>query len=163
MNTQDFTTSIIVNQEPAIVFKSIQNFRGWWSEQIDGATDQLNETFFYHYKEVHICKVKLIEVIPNKKLVYHIIDNQFSFIEDKREWIDTQLIFELFTEDDKTKIVFTHKGLTPQDECYHICFESWGNYINKSLYNLITTGKGNPNPLEEDGFNAQIVEKWKLK
>jgi len=28
---------------------------------------------------------------------------------------------------------------------------------------LITAGEGQPNPKEKDGFNAEIVEKWKLK
>jgi hypothetical protein len=28
---------------------------------------------------------------------------------------------------------------------------------------LIATGKGNPNPKDKDGFNAELAEKWKLK
>ncbi len=162
MKNQNFTTTISVDQKPADVFKSIQNFRGWWSEQIDGNTDILNETFFYHYSDVHLCKIKLIESISNEKLVYHIIQNHFSFTHDKNEWTDTKLVFAISIEDTKTKIQFTHEGLVPDYECYEICFESWKNYINKSLFNFITTGKGNPNPLEGDGFNSEIVKKWKL-
>jgi hypothetical protein len=163
MNNQDFTATIWVEQSPEETFEAINNFRGWWSEEIEGNTDQLDEVFFYHYKDVHLCKIKLIELIPNKKLVYLVLDNQFSFTEDKTEWTNTKLIFEISKEDGKTKIKFTHEGLVPNYECYEICNESWGNYIKKSLYNLITTGKGQPNPKDSDGFNAQIVEKWKLK
>jgi len=163
MNIQDYTATILVKQTPAIAFDAVKNFRAWWSEQIEGETDKLNEVFFYQYKDVHLCKIKLIEIVPDKKLVYHILDNHFSFTEDKTEWINTKLIFEITTEGGDTKIKFTHEGLNSTHECYNICYDSWGNYINKSLYNLITTGKGSPNPLDGEGFNVEIVEKWKLK
>ena len=163
MDKQDYTATILVDQKPKVAFDAIKNFRGWWSEDIEGGTDRLDETFFYHYKDVHLCKIKLIEMIPDKKLVYQVIDNQFSFTKDKSEWINTKLIFEISTEGDKTKVKFTHEGLVPEYECYKICNDAWSNYIKKSLYDLITIGKGQPNPKEGEGFNAAIVEKWKLK
>lgn len=163
MDNQDYTTTIIVDTTTEKVFKAIKNFRAWWSEDIEGETDKLNEVFFYHYKDVHLCKIKLIEMKSNEKLVYQIIDNQFSFTKDKKEWINTKLIFEISEQNNKTKIKFTHQGLVPEYECYEICEDAWSNYIKKSLLDLITTGKGEPNPKEKDGFNAKIVEKWKLK
>ncbi len=162
MDKKDFTVSILVNQNQATAFNAIKNFRAWWSEEIEGNTDQLNEVFFYHYKDIHLCKIKLIEMVPDKKLVYQVLDNQFNFIEDKTEWVDTKLIFEITNEGDKTKVQFTHEGLVPDYECYNVCFDAWTGYIQKSLYKLITTGKGEPNPLEGEGFNAQLAEKWKL-
>lgn len=162
MSTTDYSATIIVDKDPATVFNYIKNFRGWWSEDIEGNTTILNETFFYHYKDVHLCKLKLIEDIAKKKLVYQVIDNQFSFTKDKTEWTNTKLIFEITSENEKTILKFTHEGLSPKEECFEICFESWNNYIKNSLYNLITTGKGNPNPKDSEGFNASIVEKWKL-
>ncbi|MDL5511155.1 SRPBCC domain-containing protein [Arenibacter sp. M-2] len=163
MNTGNYTTTIVVKQKPNSVFQAIKNFRDWWSEDIEGNTDRLGETFLYHFKDIHLCKIKLIEEVPNEKLVYKIIDNHFSFTKDKAEWVDTKLIFEIDENSKQTKIKFTHDGLTPKDECFEVCNDAWGNYINKSLYNLISTGKGEPNPKEKDGFNADIVKKWKLK
>lgn len=163
MSDTNYTQTFFTSKKQNEAFEAIQNFRGWWSEEIEGRTDLLNETFFYHYKDVHLCKIRLIEKIPNEKLVYEIMDNQFSFTEDKSEWTGTKLIFEISKDENQTKIKFTHKGLTPEYECYNICNESWGNYVGKSLFNLIETGKGNPNPKDKDGFSAEIVEKWKLK
>jgi hypothetical protein len=162
MDKQDYTASILVNQDQATAFNAIKDFRSWWSEQIEGNTDQLNEIFFYHYKDIHLCKIKLIELVPDKKLVYQVVDNQFNFTKDKTEWIGTKLIFDITSEGNKTKIQFTHEGLVPDYECYNVCFDAWNGYIKKSLYNRITTGKGEPNPLEGEGFNAEIAEKWKL-
>mgnify|MGYP006215966701 CR=1 FL=1 len=38
MSAQDFTTKLLVDQSTEVVFKAIQNVRGWWSEEIEGKT-----------------------------------------------------------------------------------------------------------------------------
>jgi uncharacterized protein YndB with AHSA1/START domain len=162
MDDKSFKAVILVDQSPAEAFKAILNFRGWWSEEIDGNTDKLNEEFFYHYKELHLCKLRLVELVPNKKIVYLVIENEFDFVEDKSEWINTRLIFEITEEEGKTKVTFTHEGLVPEYECYKVCNDAWSGYIKNSLFKLITTGKGEPNPKDKDGFNAELAEKWNL-
>ncbi len=145
MNTADFTTTILVDQTPKQVFDAINNVRGWWSEEIEGSTDKLNDEFTYHYEDVHRCKMRLIEVIPDKKVVWLVLDNYFKFMKDKSEWTGTKIIFEIAEQDNKTQIRLTHLGLVPEYECYNICRDAWSNYIHNSLRSLITTGKGQPN------------------
>ena len=145
MSAQDFTTTLIVDQSPEQVFNAITNVRGWWSEQIDGNTAQLNDVFDYHYEDIHRCKVKLIEVIQNEKIVWLVEQNYFKFTEDETEWTGTKPTFEISEKDGKTELRFTHVGLVPDYECFDICKDSWTNYIQNSLKNLITTGKGLPN------------------
>jgi len=145
MSAQDFTTTIVLDQSPENVFKAIQNVRGWWSEEIEGKTADLNDEFNYHYEDIHRCKIKLTEVIPNKKMVWLIQENYFSFTQDDTEWTNTKAVFEISTENNKTKLVFTHQGLVPDYECYEVCKSGWTNYIQNSLQKLITTGKGEPN------------------
>lgn len=159
---KSYTATILVDQDPQTVFNTIKNFRAWWSEDIEGDTDKLNEEFFYHYKDIHLCKMKLFEIIPDRKLVYQVLDNEFNFINDKSEWVNTKLIFEINPDGVKTQVKFTHEGLTPTYECYQVCNEAWSNYIKNSLYKLITTGKGEPNPKDKDGFNATLAKKWDL-
>jgi len=161
MEHKNFTTSITVDKNISGTFNAIKNFRAWWSAEIEGKTDQLNETFFYHYKDVHLCKIKLIETVADKKLVYQVIANQFNFTKDKTEWVNTRLVFDLTTEGHKTIVVFTHEGLVPEYECYNICRDAWTSYIQGSLKNFIETGKGKPNG-KEGGLNAELVEKWGL-
>jgi regulatory protein YycH of two-component signal transduction system YycFG len=163
VESESFTATILVDQSQAVAFNTIKNFRAWWSEDIEGITDKLNETFFYHYKDIHLCKIKLIEEVADKRVVYEVIENHFNFIKDQTEWVGTKLIFEIGKEGDKTSVHFTHEGLVPEYECYEVCNDAWSGYIKNSLYNLIATGKGNPNPKDKDGFNAELAEKWKLK
>lgn len=162
MESKNFTSTILVDKDITTSFNAIKNFRAWWSEDIEGNTDKLGDTFFYHYKDVHLCKLKLVEEIPNKKLVYLVVDNKFNFTKDTTEWTNTKLVFDISKEGEQTKITFTHEGLTSQYECYEICKDAWTNYIQNSLFKLIMNGKGEPNPKDKDGFNAEIVEKWKL-
>jgi len=148
MPDNDFTTTIVVDQTPKEVFNAINNVRGWWSEEIEGPTDKLNEAFDYHYKDIHRCKMKLIELDPGKKVVWLVLDNYFNFIRDQKEWKNTKVIFEISGKGSQTEIRFTHLGLVPSYECFQICFDAWTRYITSSLKNLIATGKGQPNLIE---------------
>jgi len=161
MTLQDYSTTILVDQTAAEVFNAVNNVRGWWSEEVEGGTEKLNDVFLYHYKDVHIARMKLVEVIPNKKVVWQVLDNHFSFTKDKSEWVNTKIIFDITEKDGKTQLRFTHEGLVPEYECYQVCFDAWTSYIQGSLKNLITTGKGKPNG-KEGGLNAELVEKWGL-
>ncbi|KLT71385.1 SRPBCC family protein [Flavobacterium sp. ABG] len=145
MDTQDFTTTLITNHSPEDVFNAITNVRGWWSEEIEGNTAKLNDEFNYHYEDVHHCKIKLTEVIPNQKIVWLIEENYFKFTADEKEWTGTKPTFEITENDGQTALRFTHIGLVPDYECFEICRDSWTNYIQNSLKKLITTGKGQPN------------------
>ncbi len=145
MTTTDFTTTILVDQTLTEVFNAINNVRGWWSEEIEGDTAKLNDEFNYHYQDVHRCKMKIIEFVPDKNVVWEVVDNYFSFTKDKNEWKGNTIIFEISEKDNKTQLQFTQLGLVPEYECYDICENAWNTYIQKSLYSLITTGIGQPN------------------
>ncbi len=110
MTTTDFTTSILVDQPASQVFTAINNVRGWWSEEIEGSTDKLNDIFTYHYQDVHRCRLKITELIPNKKVVWKVLDNYFSFTTNKDEWRGNTIIFEITELDNKTQLEFTQEG-----------------------------------------------------
>lgn len=161
MNHQNFITTLLVDQTPEEVFNAIKNVRGWWSENIEGNTEQLDDEFLYHYEDVHISKIKLTEVIPNEKIVWHIISNSFKFTKDRHEWTGDQIIFEINRNDNQTELKFTQIGLTPEYECYDICSNAWTHYIKDSLKNLITTGKGEPTIKEgQNELEESYVKKW---
>lgn len=145
MSTLDFKTSILVDNSPREAFNAINNVRGWWSEEIEGNTAQLLSEFNYRYEDVHTCRIKIVEFIPDERVVWLVMENFFKFTKDKSEWTGTKIVFEISRKGDKTFIEFTHVGLVPEYECYEICRGAWTHYINNSLYKLITTGKGEPN------------------
>ena len=163
MENKDLTITILVDATPKQAFDAINNVRGWWSEEIEGDTDKLNAVFDYHYKDVHRCKMKITELVPDKKVVWLVLENHFNFIQDNSEWVGNKISFEISEKDGKTQVHFTQFGLVPQYECYDVCDEAWTNYITRSLRDLITTGKGQPNKKEDDLFNSKLVEKLQSK
>lgn len=148
MVNKDFTTTILVNQSPKQVFNAINNPRGWWTEDIEGDTEKLNDIFIHRYKDIHITKLKLIEVTPFEKVQWLVLENYFSFTKDKSEWVSTKIVFEISEKEKETQLKFTHKGLVPNYECYDICVNAWTNFVQNSLKDLITKGIGKPNKKE---------------
>ena len=164
MSNESYVSTFTVTKTAKQAFDAIKNFKLWWSEDIEGETDKLNETFFYHYKDIHLCDIKLTGLVPDKRLEYKILDNEFNFTKDKTEWINTALIFEISTHKDQTTVKFTHEGLVPAYECYNVCKDAWSGFIQRSLRNLIETGKGEPNPKDgSNDINTENVKKWKIK
>jgi len=149
MSDQNFTTSLTVDQSPEEVFAAVNNVRGWWSEEIDGSTDKLGAEFKFHYKDLHRSTQKITELVPGKKVVWHVLDSRINFVKNKTEWNGTDIVFEITKKDDKTELRFTHVGLVPALECYGDCSDAWGSYLNDSLRSFITTGKGQPERKEK--------------
>jgi hypothetical protein len=145
----NYTTTFTVDQTQQEVFAAINNVRGWWSQAVEGETDRPGAVFYYHYQDVHRCTFKITELVPGAKVVWHVLDNYFNFMQDKSEWTGTDVMFEIAGKGDQTEVRFTHVGLVPAYECYEVCANAWGSYISSSLRSLITTGEGQPNPIDE--------------
>lgn len=142
MSTSNYTTTIVVDKTPKEVFTAINNVRGWWQGEIEGSTDKLNEEFAYRMEDMHYSKQKVVEIIPNEKVMWLVTESQLNFIDDKSEWTRTKIVFDISEVNKKTQLRFTHIGLLPEVECYDDCSNAWGALIQKSLFSLITTGKG---------------------
>jgi hypothetical protein len=144
--SEDFTTSFTVDQSPAEAFAAITNPRGWWSEAIEGGTEKLGDEFFYANGDTHYCTMRLTEVVPDERVVWHVVDNHFEFTNDEREWIGNDITFDIRAVDGRTQVQFTQHGLVPDYECFGVCSNAWTGYVNASLKSLIAMGKGAPNP-----------------
>jgi hypothetical protein len=148
MNAQDYTVAFTVDQTPEEVFAAINNVRGWWSGRIEGRTDTLGDEWTYQYEDIHYSKHKTTELVPGKRVAWHVVDGYLNFAQDRTEWVGTDVTFDISKQGDKTEVRFAHVGLVPAFECFNACSNAWGSYINGSLRRLITTGKGQPNRSE---------------
>jgi len=146
-NADDYTTSFTVDQTPEQVFAAINDVRGWWSEDIEGDTDRLGAVFTFRYKNLHRSQHEISELVPGKKVVWHIADADIRFVKNTSEWNGTDVVFQIRKQGSRTQVRFTHVGLVPGIECYGDCAGAWGFHLD-SLRKLITTGHGEPNRKE---------------
>jgi len=148
MKEQDYTVNITVNATAQDAFESINNVSKWWTENLEGSSQNLSDEFTVRFGDVHVSKQKIVEVIPGKKVVWLVTDSKLNFIEDKHEWTGTKISFDITENENKTQIRFTHLGLVPECECFDACSNAWNPYIQQSLWSLISTGNGQPTPKE---------------
>jgi hypothetical protein len=144
MTTKDFTLSLLTDQSPEKVFQSVNNVRKWWSgyysEEVIGGTEKLNDEFSFSAGEgVHFTRHKLVEVIPNRKVVWLTTESKLNFIQKQDEWTGSKVIFEISQIGNKTELVFTHEGLNPEAECYEACAPAWTQYLQGKLLPLINS------------------------
>jgi uncharacterized protein YndB with AHSA1/START domain len=148
METRGFSTTFTVDQPPHEVFDAINDVRGWWSGEIDGSTDQLGAEFTYRHQTLHRSTQKVTELVRGKRVVWHVSDASLEFVQDKTEWLGTDIVFEIARKGNQTEVRFTHLGLLTSHQCYEACSGGWRFYINDSLRRRITTGQGDPSSKE---------------
>ncbi|MEU9830540.1 SRPBCC domain-containing protein [Streptosporangium sp. NPDC048047] len=142
MSDSGHTITFLVDQTPEEVFAAVTDVREWWSQDIEGPTDELDGEFTYRSGENHHCTMRIVELVPGERVVWLCLDNHFGFTRDKTEWIGTKIVFEISEEDGGTRLRFTHQGLVPDYECFDVCTTAWDGYVAGSLRSLITTGRG---------------------
>ena len=145
---QSFTTTLSLDQSPEEVFAAVTNPRGWWSENVEGATDNPGEEFTYRHHDVHRCTIRVSEQTSPTRVVWQVVENYFKFTDDATEWKGTEIRFDIARNGSKTELRFMHLGVVPAYECFDVCSNSWDFYLHTSLRGLIRTGKGLPNPCE---------------
>jgi hypothetical protein len=142
MGNKSFTATIEVSKSPQDVFSCIKEVSKWWSTDFEGNSAELNNEFVICHPGAHYSKQKLLEVVPDKKVVWLVTESELDWLEkNKAEWTNTKMIFDITVKENKTLIHFTHEGLVPEKECYDRCQQGWNMVIKERLFNFITEGK----------------------
>ncbi|HET6996847.1 MAG TPA: SRPBCC domain-containing protein [Chitinophagaceae bacterium] len=143
MKGQDYTCSIAVSAAPKEAFEAIGEVSKWWATNFQGSALYLNDSFTVRFgKTFGVFEIK--ELVPNKKITWQVTESYLPLFKNVRQWENTEIAWEITTNNSDTQITMTHIGLTPDIECYTDCEKGWNFYIRESLKKLITEGKGNP-------------------
>jgi hypothetical protein len=123
--------------------KKISQVNLWWAKNFTGSAEKLNDKFTVRFGETFVDFI-ISEIVLNKKAVWKVTNCNLHWINAKKEWNNTDVVFEISSEKNGSKIDFTHIWLVPGIECYNACEKGWDGHVTKSLVNFINEGKGMP-------------------
>src|SRR5262247_2761623 len=81
---QDLTILISINKTPKEAYEAINDVKAWWIGDIEGRADKVGSEFTYRYKDFHESTQKVIELVPGKKVVWHVEEANLSFAKNKK-------------------------------------------------------------------------------
>ena|ERR1043166_6396819 len=140
---EDFTYSFTVKASAKESMKSIARVGDWWAKDFEGKAAKLKDKFTVNFGDTYV-NFWISKVVPGKTITWLVTDCNLGWLENKKEWKKNQMVWILTEKDGKTKIDFTHKGMTPESDCYESCKPGWTHHIKDSLKKLIEKGKGYP-------------------
>jgi len=134
-----YTVAIEVAKSPENVFNHVIDLSKWWPEEFEGESIQLNTEFVFRTGDTHYSKNKVIEFVPNKKVVW--LTTQSIRKTDNFDWTGTKMIFELTPKGDKTRLEFTYDGVVPENETERLV-QICDMTLKDMFYNFMMIGKG---------------------
>lgn len=131
----NYSVAIGVSKSPHEVFNHLINdVSKFWPEEFEGACSKLNDEFLFTTGDSHYSKNKVIELVPDKKIVWLVTDSIRKT--DNYSWTGTKMIFELSSKDNNTQLKFTYDGVVAANESARLA-EICNFVIKENLYNLI--------------------------
>lgn len=129
---KNYTIELETQMTSSELYEFLLKVENWWSgiynETIRGESKKLNDEFTFSAGEgMHYSKQKLVEAVPEKKIVWEVIESNLTFLDDPNEWTNTLLQFDIM----ESNFRFTHIGLHPEIECYLQCSDAWSHYFQK--------------------------------
>ena len=141
MGSKSYHRTILVNASAAEAIKKIGQIGSWWKKDFSGSSEKLHDRFTVPFGEPSFADFEVSEMKANEKLVWKVTDCHLHWFKDKREWDNTEVVFDLSEENGHTRIDFTHVGLVPEIECYGVCEKGWDGHVTESLVKFINEGK----------------------
>ena len=143
MKQQDYSSTITAKVTPEQAFERISRVADWWTKGFTGAAQKVGDAFTVRFGETFV-DFEVSEVVPGKKVVWQVTDCNLHWINDKKEWKDTSVVWEASSDNGVTRVKMTHVGLVPGAECYDNCKGGWDFCVGKSLSKLLNENRGLP-------------------
>jgi uncharacterized protein YciI/uncharacterized protein YndB with AHSA1/START domain len=140
---KSFSVSFEIPKLPKEVFEAITHgVPNWWGgTDYSGCSAKLNDEFIINHPGAHYSKQKLIEVVPDEKVVWYVEESKLNWLKVQDEWTNTKMVFEIMHTGYSSILHFKHEGLVPQKESYTRCSEGWGLVIKEWLFDFVVNGK----------------------
>lgn len=123
------------------VFKALseeKGLAGWWTRNVT-APPCVGVVLEFRFDDKGYNLMKVLELTPGKRVRWQCVDGA-------KEWIGTELTFDLREKDGTTVLLFAQRGWKEQVEFMHYCSTKWATY----LLGLKKLCEGTPYPDDAD-------------
>jgi uncharacterized protein YndB with AHSA1/START domain len=136
------------------VYKALTSLDGlahWWTEEVQG-DEKIGGKIEFTFKSktgapIGAMVMQVQELIDQKDVRWRCVDGP-------KEWIGTDITFQLSEKDNQTIVLFGHRNWREEVEFTYHCSMKWATFL-LSLREYVETGKGKPSPndLKIDNWN----------
>lgn len=141
--SQNYQYTISAGVSAADAYRKVARVSDWWNKAATGKAQESGDRFRVDFGSTWVA-FKVIEAVPNRRLVWSVEDCHLHWLEDKTEWKGTEVVWDIAAVDGVAEVKMTHVGLTPEVECFGACEAGWNFHVGKSLLKLLTEGHGLP-------------------
>lgn len=156
MTTQDYSASITANLTAAAAAERINRVADWWTASFTGASEKVGNQFSVRWGETFV-DFTVVEYVPAKRIAWRVTDCNLLFVEDKKEWKNTEVVFDISSDGGTTTVKMMHAGLEPGVECYEACSKGWNFFITESLQSLLAEDQGMPDRVAKRPAVEELV------
>jgi len=134
---------IDIHASPNAVFQtvgSVVGIRKWWSTNVEGS-DEVGGRISIGFGDQWKVVMERVNAIPNERVVYRITEHNSD------EWPGTELVFNLFDDEDWTILKFDQRGWASSSNFFRFCSAKWVVFL-LSIKQAAESGMGTPYPNE---------------
>ena len=135
--SNNYSTQIKIGINPEEAFKKISEIDKWWGVTFEGSAAKQGDHFIIKMGPEAWFNYTVTE-LTDKKVVWHVDDCYMPWYEDKAEWKNHDMVFEI----NNSTLTFTHVGLVADIACFKDCVPGWTHWITRSLASYFETDKG---------------------
>ena len=131
----DIRHPVFIKSDPEKIYEAITTKHGiasWWSTH-NNAKPEAGSTYRISFGSDYYKDIKIIELIPNKKVVWQILDAH-------PEWVNTTVSFDISMGANSAELRFNHAGWQEYTDMFGQCNHHWGVYL-QNLKIFTETGK----------------------
>ncbi len=133
----DILHRVGIRSAPEKVFEALSTIDGishWWDVDTKGNAEQGGIINF------GFAEMRVVESKPNKLV-------KWKCVKGPKEWLDTDLTFQLKAKKDQTFVLFTHANWKKPTELMRHCSTKWATFL-LSLRDWLERGEGRPSPYD---------------
>ncbi len=136
----DILHRLAIKASPGDTYAALATIDGlsrWWTSDTRGKSE-VGKVIDFRFGDRGFIDTRVIELVPDTRVLWEVIDGPEA-------WSGTQILFELYRQDEHTIMLFKHRGWTEAIEFMHHCSTKWATFL-LSLRAALETGTGAPFP-----------------